>query len=79
MAQSALLVVDVQNDFCPGGALAVPDGDAVVPVLNDYIARELHRKGAWNDPAWIADHLLGLLAGTWVPETAVVRVPDIAR
>jgi nicotinamidase/pyrazinamidase len=29
-----LLVVDVQNDFCPGGALAVPDGDAVVPVIN---------------------------------------------
>lgn len=30
----ALLVVDVQNDFCPGGALAVPDGDTVVPVIN---------------------------------------------
>lgn len=30
----ALLVVDVQNDFCPGGTLAVPDGDAVVPVIN---------------------------------------------
>ena len=29
-----LLVVDVQNDFCPGGALAVPEGDAVVPVIN---------------------------------------------
>jgi len=29
-----LLVVDVQNDFCPGGTLAVPDGDAVVPVIN---------------------------------------------
>src|SRR3954454_19982767 len=29
-----LLVIDVQNDFCPGGALAVPDGDAVVPVIN---------------------------------------------
>jgi nicotinamidase/pyrazinamidase len=29
-----LLVVDVQNDFCPGGNLAVPDGDAVVPVIN---------------------------------------------
>ena len=28
------LVIDVQNDFCPGGALAVPDGDAVVPVIN---------------------------------------------
>lgn len=30
----ALLVVDVQNDFCPGGALAVPEGDQVVPVIN---------------------------------------------
>ncbi|MEW6211190.1 MAG: bifunctional nicotinamidase/pyrazinamidase [Acidobacteriota bacterium] len=31
---SALLLVDVQNDFCPGGALAVPEGDRVVPVIN---------------------------------------------
>ena len=30
----ALIVVDVQNDFCPGGALAVPDGDAVVEAVN---------------------------------------------
>ncbi len=30
----ALIVIDVQNDFCPGGALAVPGGDAVVPVIN---------------------------------------------
>jgi nicotinamidase/pyrazinamidase len=35
----ALVVVDVQNDFCPGGALAVPDGDHVVPVLNRYAER----------------------------------------
>ncbi len=33
----ALLIVDVQNDFCPGGALAVPEGDAVVPALNTYL------------------------------------------
>jgi nicotinamidase/pyrazinamidase len=33
----ALLIVDVQRDFLPGGALGVPDGDAVVPVLNRYI------------------------------------------
>ncbi|MGM0410707.1 MAG: nicotinamidase [Bacillota bacterium] len=33
----ALLVVDVQNDFCPGGALAVPDGDRVVPVINELM------------------------------------------
>ena len=34
----ALLVVDVQNDFCPGGSLEVPGGDAVIPVLNRWIA-----------------------------------------
>jgi nicotinamidase/pyrazinamidase len=33
-----LAVVDVQNDFCPGGALAVPDGDAVVPEINRLVA-----------------------------------------
>ncbi|TCP58708.1 nicotinamidase/pyrazinamidase [Rhodovulum bhavnagarense] len=33
-ANEALIVIDVQNDFCPGGALAVPDGDAVVPRIN---------------------------------------------
>jgi nicotinamidase/pyrazinamidase len=31
---SALLVIDVQNDFCPGGALAVPEGDQIVPGIN---------------------------------------------
>jgi nicotinamidase/pyrazinamidase len=34
----ALIVVDVQNDFLPGGSLAVPEGDRIVPVLNAYIA-----------------------------------------
>jgi nicotinamidase/pyrazinamidase len=33
-SSDALLVIDVQNDFCPGGALAVAGGDAVVPVIN---------------------------------------------
>ena len=37
-----LLVVDVQNDFCPGGALEVPDGDAVVPVINGLVDRFAH-------------------------------------
>jgi len=35
----ALLVVDVQNDFCAGGALAVPDGDAIVPLVNELMGR----------------------------------------
>lgn len=33
----ALLIVDLQNDFCPGGALAVPDGDTIVPTVNRLI------------------------------------------
>ncbi len=33
----ALLVVDIQNDFCPGGALAVPGGDEIVPIVNRLI------------------------------------------
>jgi len=35
----ALLIVDVQNDFCPGGTLAVPEGDRVVPVINGLQTR----------------------------------------
>jgi nicotinamidase/pyrazinamidase len=34
IADAALILVDVQSDFCPGGALAVPEGDKVVPVLS---------------------------------------------
>jgi len=56
----ALLIVDVQNDFCPGGALAVHDGDAVVPVLNRWI-EHARRPGAiiaasqdWHPPNHIS-------------------------
>ncbi|OGX20721.1 MAG: nicotinamidase [Omnitrophica WOR_2 bacterium RBG_13_44_8] len=35
--KKALLIVDVQNDFCPGGALGIPEGDKIVPKINKYI------------------------------------------
>jgi nicotinamidase/pyrazinamidase len=35
--KKALLIVDLQNDFCPGGTLAVPAGDKIVPKINRYI------------------------------------------
>lgn len=41
--KKALLVVDVQNDFCPGGSLAVAHGDEVVPPLNKLISEFLDR------------------------------------
>ena len=40
----ALLIIDIQNDFLPGGRLAVPEGDHVIPVLNNYIDRFIQRQ-----------------------------------
>ena len=52
-SDDALVVVDVQNDFCPGGAIPVPDGDKVVPIINrlmslfDHVAlsQDWHPRG----------------------------------
>ncbi|HUO42355.1 MAG TPA: isochorismatase family protein [Methylomirabilota bacterium] len=53
---TVLVVVDVQNDFCPGGALPVRDGDKVVPILNEYV-KKFRKAGAsviftrdWHPP-----------------------------
>ncbi len=42
MEEHALIVIDVQNDFCPGGALAVTDGDHVISPINDLINKHDH-------------------------------------
>jgi nicotinamidase/pyrazinamidase len=66
----ALLLVDVQNDFCPGGTLAVTDGDAVVPVLNAWISAAI-RGGApiYASRDWHpADHTsFSARGGLWPP------------
>lgn len=52
----ALLIIDIQNDFLPGGSLAVSDGDRIIPVVNDYIRKFLERDLAifatrdWHPP-----------------------------
>ena len=48
-----LIVVDVQNDFCPGGALAVPRGDEIVPIVNRLAARfrNVVLTQDWHPPA----------------------------
>ena len=87
----ALLIVDVQNDFCPGGALAVPEGDRVVPVLNEW-ADAAVRAGArvYASRDWHpGDHLsFAPEGGPWPPhcvqDTAGaafhpdLRLPDAA-
>lgn len=42
MSGEALVVIDLQNDFCPGGALAVVGGDEIVPLVNDMIRNTEH-------------------------------------
>ncbi|MEZ0003032.1 bifunctional nicotinamidase/pyrazinamidase [Sinorhizobium fredii] len=42
MAEDALIVIDMQNDFCPGGALAVAGGDEIVPIVNRLIEGARH-------------------------------------
>jgi len=54
--QEVLLVVDVQNDFCPGGALAVPQGAEIVPVINRLARRFAHMvlTQDWHPPGHLS-------------------------
>lgn len=66
----ALLLVDVQNDFCPGGALPIPDGDAVVPVLNEWIRKaEKGNTPVYASRDWHPRHHLSFKerGGDWPP------------
>ena len=51
-----LLIIDVQNDFCPGGALEVPTGDEVVPLINRLIHHFSHRilTQDWHPPGHLS-------------------------
>ena len=75
-ARDALIIVDLQNDFCPGGALAVGDGDAVVPVLN-WLAPRFGTVVATQD--WHpADHRsFAAQGGPW-PAHCVAGTPGAA-
>ena len=71
---AALIVVDVQRDFCPGGALAVPQSDEIVPAVNRLAGEFAHvigdvgidnlmvGKSNWDVRAWIA-FFFGLVHG----------------
>jgi len=75
--KDALIVVDVQRDFCPGGTLAVQKGDTVVPVLNEYM-KMFSRAGLpiyatrdWHPPTHISFKERG---GRW-PAHCVQNTP----
>lgn len=83
---SALLIVDVQNDFLPGGALAVPEGDAVIPPLNALAAqfaaagRPVIASRDWHPPVTTHFQTHG---GQWPPHcvqgTPGAAFPDTLR
>src|SRR5688500_17982112 len=54
--EDVLIVVDAQNDFCPGGALAVPEGDRIVPVANRLAERFRHvvLTQDWHPPGHVS-------------------------
>ncbi len=60
MANSALIMIDIQNDFCPGGALAVGGGDEIVPLVNamqaDFDVRVLTQDWHPADHSSFADN-----------------------
>lgn len=89
---NALLLIDIQNDFLPGGALAVPEGDAIIPVVNRLQAgfplvvatQDWHPKNhgsfASQHPgrnAWETGELAGLPQVLW-PDHCVQGTPGAA-
>src|ERR1017187_985119 len=56
LPNDTLLVIDLQNDFCPGGALAVEGGDEIVPVINSLGQKFAHilLTQDWHPPAHIS-------------------------
>ncbi len=84
--QDALIVVDVQRDFLPGGSLGVPGGDRIIPVLNDYITLFTRRNlpviatRDWHPPDHCSFQAQG---GPWpvhcVQETQGAAFPDALK
>jgi len=90
-SKDALLVIDIQNDFLPGGALAVPGGNDVVPVMNAYIdlfARRglpIYATRDWHPANHCSFREQGgpwpahCVQGTWGAEFALaLKLPDSA-
>lgn len=85
----ALLIVDVQNDFLPGGKLGVPHGDDIIPRLNDYLRifithhLPIYATRDWHPPQHCSFHSQGgrwpthCVAGTFGAEFATtLQLPD---
>jgi len=81
----ALLVVDVQNDFCPGGALPAPEGDKVVPVINGLMdkfplivaSKDWHPEKTVHFDTWPKHCVQGTKGAELHPDLKQVRIDQI--
>ena len=82
---NALLIVDVQNDFCPGGTLAAPDGDKVIPVINrlmehfDIIvaSRDWHPKESIHFNKWPVHCVENSFGAAFHPDLNTKKIQQI--
>ena len=81
----ALIVVDVQNDFCPGGALAAPEGDRVVPVINRLMnkfplvlaSKDMHPHESVHFGKWPVHCVKGTFGAEFHPDLAAGKIQKV--
>lgn len=82
MGKTCLLVVDMQNDFCPGGALPVPEGDRIVPVINQILpkfelviaTRDMHPEQTVHFEKWPPHCIAGTVGAGFHPDLHVNKI-----
>ncbi|MCK5879622.1 MAG: isochorismatase family protein [Holophagae bacterium] len=82
MAKTCLLIVDVQNDFCPGGALSVREGDRIVPVINRILpqfelviaTRDTHPEQTVHFENWPPHCIAGTVGADFHPDLNVDKI-----
>jgi nicotinamidase/pyrazinamidase len=81
----ALLIVDLQNDFCPGGALPAPEGDKIVPIVNDLMdkfsiilaSKDYHPKDTVHFDKWPPHCVAGTRGAEFHPALQASRIKQI--
>lgn len=80
--KKALLIVDLQNDFCPGGSLAVTDGDKIVPIINGIIdkfdfvisSQDWHPSDSMHFDKWPAHCVAGTYGAELHPQLNINKI-----
>jgi nicotinamidase/pyrazinamidase len=81
----ALLIVDVQNDFCPGGTLAVPNGEKVIPVINKVMpafslivaSKDWHPKETVHFKKWPPHCVQGSLGAEFQRDLNISKIQKV--